>query len=153
MRLTRFTDLSLRMLMFLASHPQQRATIAEIAAAFDISENHLMKVAHSLGRAGMLVNRRGRGGGLELAAAADRINIGQVVRITEGHGRPAECFDPGANTCRITGACRLRKALDDAVHAFYAVLDQYTLDDITQNRLVLAKILAMPHSPTARRVA
>jgi Rrf2 family nitric oxide-sensitive transcriptional repressor len=146
MRLTTFTDYSLRVLMYVATDPPARATIAEIAAAFDISENHLMKVVHFLGKAGLLVNVRGKGGGLELGAPANTINLGYVVKMTEGTDRPAECFDPKANVCRITSACRLRGALEDAVRAFYAVLDQYTLEDITRNRQILAKILRMPHS-------
>jgi Rrf2 family transcriptional regulator, nitric oxide-sensitive transcriptional repressor len=151
MRLTTFTDYSLRVLMYVATDPPARATIAEIAAAFDISENHLMKVVHFLGQAGLLVNVRGKGGGLELGAPANTIYIGRVVKLTEGTDRPAECFDPKANVCRITSACRLRRVLDDAVRAFYAVLDQYTLEDITRNRQVLAKILSMPH-PYSRHV-
>jgi len=150
MRLTTFTDYSLRVLMYLAAEPHRRATIGEIATAFDISENHLMKVAHSLGKAGLLISMRGKGGGLELAAAAGSINLGQVIRMTEGPARPAECFDQAANTCCITPACKLRAVLDDAVHAFYTVLDHYTLEDITRNRNVLARILAMPR---ARRAA
>ena len=145
MRLTTFTDYSLRVLMYLATDPPPRATIAEIASAFDISENHLMKVVHFLGRAGLLVNVRGKGGGLELAAPANTIKIGSVIKLTEGTDQPAECFDPKANACRITSACRLRRILDDAVRAFYAVLDQHTLEDITRNRQILAKILSMPH--------
>jgi Rrf2 family transcriptional regulator, nitric oxide-sensitive transcriptional repressor len=141
MRLKTFTDYSLRVLIFLASKPQPRATIAEIAEAFDISENHLMKVAHILGKAGVLANVRGKGGGLELAMAPKAIRLGDVVRITEGAPRPAECFVT-ANRCRIEPVCKLRPVLDDAVQAFYAVLNRYTLEDITRNRNVLARMLA-----------
>jgi len=151
MRLTTFTDYSLRVLMYRAADTHPRVTIAEIAAAFDISENHLMKVVHFLGRAGLLVNVRGKGGGLELGAPANTIYIGRVVKLTEGTDRPAECFDPKTNVCRIPSACRLRRVLDDAVRAFYAVLDQYTLEDITRNREILAKILSMRH-PHSRHV-
>src|SRR5438477_1570970 len=118
MRLTTFTDYSLRVLMYLATNPRPRATIAEIAAAFDISENHLMKIVHFLGKAGLLVNVRGKGGGLQLGAPANTISIGHVVKLTEGTDRPAECFDPEANVCRITSACRLRQVFDDALRAF-----------------------------------
>lgn len=139
--------------MFLAARPQRRATIAEIAAAFDISENHLMKVANALGRAGVLANVRGKGGGLALAVAAESINLGQIVRLTEGAPRPAECFDPVSNACCIAPACKLRTVLDDAVRAFYAVLDRYTLYDITRNRNVLARILSIPRPARPRRAA
>ena len=149
MCLTTFTDYSLRVLMYVAIDPPARATIAEIAAAFDVSENHLMKVVQFLGKTGLLVNVRGNGGGLELGAPASTIYIGSVVKMTEGADRPAECFDPKVNVCRITSACHLRRALEEAVRAFYAVLDQYTLEDITRNRQILAKILSVPrpHSP------
>ena len=121
MRLKTFTDYSLRLLIFLAATPQRRATIAEIADAFDISEAHLMKVSHTLGKAGVLANVRGKGGGLKLAMAPAAINLGYIVRLTEGVPRPAACFE-GAGACRIERVCILRSVLDDAVTAFYACL-------------------------------
>jgi len=151
MRLTTFTDYSLRLLIFLAARPQRRATIAEIADAFGISENHLMKVSHALGKAGVLANVRGKGGGLELAKAPTAIRVGHVVRITEGTPHLAECFDTG-NDCRIARACNLRTVLDDAVQAFYAVLDRYTLDYIARNRNVLSRMLVLSRPARRRRV-
>jgi Rrf2 family nitric oxide-sensitive transcriptional repressor len=140
MRLTTFSDYSLRVLIFLAADPQRRATIAEIAQSFDISENHLMKVVQFLGRQGSLRNRRGKGGGMELARPPAAIRIGAVVRACESQV-PAECFDADANRCVITPVCRLRHALAEASAAFYDTLDRYTLDDIAANRRALAKIL------------
>jgi Rrf2 family transcriptional regulator, nitric oxide-sensitive transcriptional repressor len=148
MRLKTFTDYSLRVLIFLAARPQRRATIAEIADAFGISESHLMKVSHALGKSGLLANVRGKGGGLELAMAPNAINLGEVVRITEGAPHPAECFS-AHNTCCIVRACKLRLVLEDAVEAFYAVLDRYTLEDIARNRNVLSAILASPRPTRA----
>ena len=141
MKLTAFTDYSLRVLMYLATDPTQRATIAEIAAAFDISENHLVKVVHFLGKSGWIQTLRGKGGGIQLAMRPDMINVGRVVRDTEGAALPAECFLPEGNQCVITPACRLKNVLADAVKAFYGVLDQYTLADISKNRQALAKVL------------
>lgn len=141
MRLTTFTDYSLRVLMYLAAEPGRRATIGEIARAFDISENHLMKVVHALGKAGLLASARGRGGGLELARPPHAINIGAVVRSIEGEAMPAECFDRASNTCGIVRACRLRGVLDEAVAAFYAALARYTLADLVQDRRALTRIL------------
>jgi Rrf2 family nitric oxide-sensitive transcriptional repressor len=141
MKLTAFTDYSLRVLMFLAADPTQRATIAQIAAAFDISENHLVKVVHFLGRQGWIETLRGKGGGIQLAMPAESINIGRVVRDTEGSALPAECFLPEGNACVLTTACRLKNVLAEAVKAFYAVLDKYTLADISRNRQALAKVL------------
>jgi Rrf2 family nitric oxide-sensitive transcriptional repressor len=141
MKLTTFTDYSLRVLIYLAADPERRATIGEIARAFSISENHLMKVVHALGKAGLLENVRGKGGGMSLARPADRINIGAVVRLTEGHDLPAECFDRDHNACTITPVCRLREALKRAVEGFYAALDAYTLADLVRNRVALARVM------------
>lgn len=151
MRLTTFTDYSLRVLIFLAAEPGRRATIAQIAQSFGISENHLMKVVHFLGKAGLLRNVRGRGGGMELARPAASINIGEVVRATESNALPAECFDPATNTCAIAPVCRLRGVLEEASLAFYAVLDRHTLEDVVRNRDALARIMFVerPRQPAS----
>lgn len=141
MKLTAFTDYSLRVLIYLAAEPSRRATIAEIAGAYDISENHLVKVVHFLGKQGWIETVRGKGGGIHLAMAPDAINVGRVVRDTEGAAVPAECFLPAGGTCAITATCRLKSALAEAVRAFYQVLDHYTLADISKNRQALAKVL------------
>lgn len=141
MKLTGFTDYSLRVLLFLAAEPGRRATIAEIANAFDVSENHLTKVVHHLGKHGWIETVRGKGGGMTLAKAPADICIGQVVRGTEGADMPAECFADDGGGCLISGCCRLKGVLAEAVLAFYAVLDKYTLADISRNRQVLGKIL------------
>lgn len=142
MRLTTFTDYSLRALIFVATRPEGRSTIADIAAAFDISENHLVKVVHHLGREGFLLNTRGRGGGLRLARPAREINVGHVVRLCEGVDQPAECFNhEKATSCSIVSVCRLAGVLNEAVKAFYAVLDRYSLQDLLHNRGALEAIL------------
>ena len=141
MKLTSFTDYSLRVLIYLAVDPSRRATIAEVAAVFDISENHLTKVVHLLGKESWLANVRGQGGGIELAQAPERIIVGQVVRATEGRPMPAECFGDDPDRCRIHRSCRLKGVLKEATDAFYAVLDRYTLADLVRNRVALAMIL------------
>ena len=141
MKLTSFTDFSLRVLIFLATDPVRRATIAEVASAFDISENHLTKVVHFLGKEGLIINVRGKGGGMNLANAPEAIVVGRVVRATEGAPRPAECFGSHPDRCHIHRACKLKRVLEQAADAFYAVLDGYTLADLVQNRQVLARIL------------
>jgi Rrf2 family nitric oxide-sensitive transcriptional repressor len=141
MRLTTFTDYSLRVLIYLAARPQHRATIAEIAAAFAISQNHLTKVVHFLGRRGWIETVRGKGGGMVLARPAAQICIGQVVRATEGEVLAAECFSDGDTGCSIARVCRLRGVLGEAIAAFQAVLDRYTLADITGNGPELARVL------------
>ncbi|CAM3901645.1 Rrf2 family transcriptional regulator [Roseateles saccharophilus] len=141
MRLTAFTDYSLRVLIYLAAEPERRATVGEICAAFDIKVNHLTKVVHHLARCGWLTTVRGKGGGLTLAKPAERICVGQVVRDTEGQALPAECFSAEDSHCAILSQCRLKGVLAEAVQAFYAVLDRYTLADITANRQELVQVL------------
>lgn len=150
MRLTAFTDYSLRVLIYLATRPGQRATIAQIAAAFAISEHHLVKVVHFLGKQGWLSNVRGKGGGLELGALPETIVIGHVVRQTEGAAVVAECFDVSGGDCSIAPSCRLRGVLGEAVAAFYDVLDRYTLADLVRNREQLARVLFFDRAATTR---
>ena len=154
MKLTAFTDYSLRVLIYLAAQPQRRATIAEVAATFEVSENHLTKVVHFLGKGGWLANVRGKGGGLELAMPPQLIGIGNVVRETEGVALPAECFADDGGNCSIADICRLRGVLGEAVRAFYGVLDRYTLADLVHNRQSLARVLFTPNAvaaPVSRR--
>lgn len=143
MRLTSFSDYALRVLMYLTIAPDNRATIDEITEKFAISRNHLTKVVHLLGQKGFLNNTRGRGGGLNLALPPEEINIGAVVRVTEGKPCPAECFNRERNQCRIARVCHLRGVLGDAAEAFYRVLDQHTLADITNNETALRASLAI----------
>jgi Rrf2 family nitric oxide-sensitive transcriptional repressor len=130
MRLSTFTDYSLRVLIYLAAAPEGRATIGEIARAFAISEHHLVKVVHFLGREGLLANTRGRRGGLRLARAPGEINVGAVVRLTEAGDMPAECFDRRTNSCLLAGGCRLQHILGEALGTFYEALGQYTVADL-----------------------
>lgn len=146
MKLTTFTDYSLRVLIYLAAEPGRRATIAEIASAFEVSENHLVKVVHHLGKSGWLANVRGKGGGLELAWPPVRINVGEVVRRAEGAAVVAECFADTANHCVIAPSCRLKGVLGEAVKAFYTVLERHTLADLVTNREELATMLFMRNS-------
>jgi Rrf2 family nitric oxide-sensitive transcriptional repressor len=147
MRLTAFTDYSLRVLIYLASQPGQRATIAEIATAFEVSEHHLTKVVHFLGKTGWLANVRGKGGGLALGELPERIGVGEVVRQTEGQAVVAECFGEDGGKCCIAPVCHLRGVLGEAVKAFYAVLDRYTLADLVGNRKQLATVLFVERFP------
>lgn len=150
MKLTAFTDYSLRVLIYLAAEPGRRATIAEVATAFDVSENHLTKVVHFLGLQGWLDTVRGKGGGMQLGMAAERIGIGNVVRATEGEAVPAECFGKDAQRCAIVRVCRLRGVMKEAVDAFYATLDRYTLADLVRNRAALVRILHLASAPISK---
>src|SRR6187397_1161580 len=111
MRLTVYSDYSLRLLMYLALKEDGLATISEIAKSYGISENHLMKVAHQLGVGGYVVTMRGRNGGLRLAKSADAIRLGDVVRRTEPDMALVPCFKPVDAPCAIRPSCVLRAAL------------------------------------------
>ncbi|WP_425408581.1 RrF2 family transcriptional regulator [Hyphococcus sp.] len=141
MRLNLQTDYALRMLMHLAVNTDRLCTIADIAARYAISKNHLMKVAHALGKEGYIETIRGRTGGLSLALPADEINIGEVVRKMEADFALVECFQGGAGECVITPACRLKNVLSEAVCAFFSVLDNYTLDDLVRRNAKLRLLL------------
>ena len=151
MRLTTFTDYNLRVLIYLAIQPDKRATIAEIAKAFGISESHLMKVVHFLGKHGFLANVRGKGGGLTLAKAPEEINVGAIVQLTEADALLAECFNEDHNACVITRVCQLRRVLGEAARAFNDVLNQYTVADLISERPKLARILSIPIEAVGRR--
>jgi Rrf2 family nitric oxide-sensitive transcriptional repressor len=129
MRLTVYTDYTLRALMYLAANADRVVTIGEIARIYDISEAHLTKVVHQLGLAGEVETTRGRRGGLRLRKLPEDVNLGGVVRRTEADMELVPCFrEPGA--CVIGKACVLEHALHEALHACLAVLDRYTLADL-----------------------
>lgn len=132
MRLTHWTDYSLRVLMFCAVHAtrKQPVTISEIAEAHGISRSHLTKIVVALSGQGWLETTRGRGGGLRLLRQAAEIRLGDVVRQAETDFNMVECFDPGSNTCRIDGHCRLKGVLYSALASYLAVLDGVTLADL-----------------------
>jgi Rrf2 family nitric oxide-sensitive transcriptional repressor len=135
MRLTLHTDYSLRVLIFLAAKNGAIATIPEITEAYGISRGHVMKVVHELARLGYVSTTRGRNGGLQLGKAKEAIRIGDVVRETEELAM-VECFSTAETrvTCKIDGACRLKGVLAEALNAFLAVLDGYTLADLVVDR-------------------
>jgi Rrf2 family nitric oxide-sensitive transcriptional repressor len=142
MKLTSFSDYSLRVLIYLAVRDDSLATIGEIAEAYDISHNHLMKVVHHLGTLGYLETVRGKGGGVRLAMAPEDINIGTLMRETENTTALVECFDPDGSDCAIEPACALRGIMHQALAGFFAVLDGYTLADALRNRGRLKKLLS-----------
>ena len=141
MKLTSFTDYSLRVLIYLAADTERRATVAGIAQAYGISLHHLTKVVHFLGKQGWVATTRGHGGGLGLAVPPEEIGVGRVVRATEGQAQAAECFGDTPDSCSIARICRLRGVLAEAVEAFYRVLDDHTLADLVHNRGALAQVL------------
>jgi len=135
MRLTQYTDYSLRVLLYLGVRDNNKlSNIKEIAEAYNISKNHLMKIIHELGKLGLIETIRGRNGGIRLAQLPKDINIGKVVRQTEEDFHIVECFDREGNFCAISPVCKLKNVLHEAMQAFIKVLDQYTLEDLIQNK-------------------
>lgn len=142
MRLTRHTDNALRTLIFLGIHsPETPSRITDIARRMGMSEDHVAKVVARLAQLGYVETIRGRVGGARLARPMDQINVGEVVRATEDNLNLVECFDPLTNQCPIAPACALAPALDEALSAFFAVLDRYTLADLTAKPRALTKLL------------
>lgn len=142
MHITRYTDYSLRVLMYVALQRERLCTIREVADSYGISKNHLMKVVHELNLKGYLHTVRGKHGGIRLGRPPEEIKLGRLVRETEQDLALVECFESG-NECVIAPACRLKGVLAEALQAFLAVLDRYTLADllIPDQRVSLARFL------------
>jgi Rrf2 family nitric oxide-sensitive transcriptional repressor len=141
LRVTKRTNIAMRVLMFCAANPQRLVTKTQIAELCNASENHLAQVINRLGQLGFLHTQRGRGGGIALARPAEHILIGDVFRAFEAPVPLAECFADADNTCPLVGACRLRTALARAAEAFYATLDPLTLDGLVCGNDALMAIL------------
>ena len=137
MRLTQYTDYTLRMLQLVALRAPQLITADEVARAHGVSRAHMVKVAHQLSVQGYIETIRGRNGGMRLLCDPAKITVGEVVRWTEGSIELLECFNPQTSTCPITQFCKLSLAIQQANRAFFKILDGITLSDITANRNAL----------------
>ena len=146
MRLTTYTDYTLRVLIRLAVGPRDLTTIAEIADSYGISENHLTKVVHKLGVAGYIETVRGRNGGIRLLKRPGDINVGEIVRRTEPDFDLVPCFAE-SSACAIEPACVLKDALAEARDAFLAALERYTLADLVVPRRKIAALLNPQPTP------
>ena len=141
MNITTFSDYTLRVLIYLASHEGEKSTAQEIAEAYDISFHHVAKAAQWLAREGHVISERGRAGGMILQQAAEDINIGQILRATEAGSALVDCMRANGGSCCIRPSCGLKSALAEAQAAFYTVLDKFTLADISQQRSALKNLL------------
>ena len=140
MELSRSTDYSLRLLIFAGMHRDRVVTVPEVASAFAISENHLVKVAHQLGKDGFLETRRGRSGGVRLAKDPSKIRLGDVIRETESLAL-FECLGEDGGSCPINRACLLKKITAEARDAFLDTFDRYTLEDLLVSKKAMLKAL------------
>ena len=143
LRLTQFSNFAIRALMYAALNGSTPSAVPEIARAYGVSYDHLKKVAAELCRLGYLETVRGRNGGVRLAKDPGAIRIGEVIRQTEGDTLLVECFDPATNICPLLTACQLRVALQEALAAFYDVLDRYTLADLIRAPEQLTPLLGL----------
>ena len=137
MRLTRFTDYSLRVVLYLATHGSKRVTQEEISAVFGISRNHLMKIVQHLSAEGIIETFRGKQGGMVLNVPPGELTVGTVVRSTERDLDLIDCHDP---PCGLAGACSLKGALDRARDAFLEVLDGTTVEEVLSDRKMAAAL-------------
>ena len=142
MKLTSYTNFALRSLQLAALKAPDLIRVDDVVQVHGLARPHVVKIVHDLGRAGYIITRRGRGGGFRLAHPAEDINIGEVVRLTEGPLDIVECFNPDTNTCPLIGICKLSRALHTATQAFMTVLDDLTLADISSNRADLLDRIA-----------
>lgn len=150
MTLTKFSDYSLRLLLYLALHRDRPVSIAEVGRAYRVSPHILVKVAQLLINEGLVASVRGRSGGLRLSKAPADINVGALIRMTETSWDLVECFDAASNTCPIEPACALKGALKRAQRAFLGALDAHTLADFLPRAPSLIRLL---HPSIARRPA
>jgi Rrf2 family transcriptional regulator, nitric oxide-sensitive transcriptional repressor len=141
LRLTKFSDYSLRVLIYLAVHPDRAVSIREMSRAYRVSPHIVVKVVQQLVAEGSVRAVRGRHGGLRLKRAPSEINVGALVRRTERTWNLVECFDPATNGCPIAPVCGLKGALERAQRAFLDVLDEQTLDDLLPRPTAIAHLL------------
>lgn len=154
MRLTRYTDYGLRVLMLLSIRPKDVIPTEEIAQTFGISRDHLHKIVQDLSRRGWVESRRGPAGGVAFVESSRELTIGEVVRALENQFDLVECFEERTNECPITQACRLAPILDEARDSFLEVLDRHTLAEITRRPAKLRALLPVePRGQGAARPA
>lgn len=147
MRLTKQTNYAVRMLMYCAANQGHLSRIPEIARAYGVSELFLFKILQPLTRAGLVETVRGRNGGVKLGRAADRITLFDVVKVTEDSFAMAECFEDGVAECPLVDSCGLNAALRKALNAFFAVLADYTIDDLVKARPQINFLLGLDDFP------
>ena len=142
MKLTLFTDYSMRVLLYLGAQPDRLCSIGEVAQAYRVSQNHMMKVVNQLVRQGYVESVRGRSGGIRLGRAAEDINLGALIRATEDGFELVDC-----GRCVVAPACVVTDVLGEALGAFLAEHDRYTLADMLTSRLRLAELLLAEPAP------
>jgi Rrf2 family transcriptional regulator, nitric oxide-sensitive transcriptional repressor len=141
MKLTQYSDLGLRLLMYLALRKGESVTIQEVSDRFGVSKNHMVKISHQLTKSGLIESTRGRNGGVSLSRPPESISVEEALRATEDNFDLVECFNALQNRCVITDVCRLSGVLDSALAAFFNVLRGVSLSDLVKNGKALDKAL------------
>lgn len=136
MQLNKFTDYALRILMYISRPKDTPYTIAEIAQDLHVSQNHLVKIVHFMGKQQWIITSRGKGGGISLNPQSLELKLGDVVRVLQGDHPIVECDTP---PCVLRSHCGLKGILNQAVEQFYKTLNQYSL----------ANVLTQPVSPSS----
>jgi len=141
MQLSRFTDYSLRVLLYLTINDGRRSTLHEIANFYPISVEHLRKVVHELSRSGYINTYQGKNGGMDLAIEPEKIAIGKVIKHFEGHKSFIDC---DRLSCKLAPVCTLKSVLEIGQEALYEKLNEYSLADLVESKPKMVKILANP---------
>lgn len=150
MRLTKQTNYAIRMMMYCgAREPGALSRVQEIAKAYGVSELFLFKILQPLVEARLMETVRGRKGGVRLARPAGDITLYEIVRVTEENFAMAECFENDTAECPLIDSCSLNAALYKALNAFFAVLQQYTIEDLVQDRPHMRALLGMMEAEKA----
>ena len=139
MRLTKHTDYAFRVLIYLASMPEDRlSTVQEIAEKFDVSRSHIMKIVHKLAGANIIHASRGQNGGLKLGQPKEAIDLRAVIELMEATLAPVNCDDP---VCIIKRNCVLKNILFEAQQQFLEYVEQYTLADLAEPTVSIVRLL------------
>ncbi|MEG1410149.1 MAG: Rrf2 family transcriptional regulator [Terrisporobacter sp.] len=130
MYLSKFTDYSFRILIYLGNHPNELFTVDELSDILCLSTHHLKKIIYKLAKNGYILSSKGRNGGIKLVMDPKDINLGKLLEITEDNLNIVECFSAENNTCNLNGTCKLKPIINNALDSFKLKFNEYTLDDI-----------------------
>lgn len=130
MYLSKFTDYSFRILIYLGHHPNELFTVDELSAILNLSTHHIKKIIYKLAKNGYILSSKGRNGGIKLVMDPRDINLGDLLEVTEDNLNIVECFSDDNNTCNLNGSCKLKSVINDALNSFKLEFGEYTLADI-----------------------
>lgn len=130
MYLSKFTDYSFRILMYLGNNPDKLSTVDELSSILGLSTHHVKKIVYKLSKNNYILSLKGRNGGIKLGMDPKDINLGKLLEITEDNLDILECFSIENNTCSLNNCCKLKPIINDALESFKLKFSEYTLADI-----------------------